>query len=187
LIGSVETDQDEILTADLFVDCTGFRSVLLGDALDVPLQSYAKYLLCDRAVTMRVPYEVYRPDRILTYTKATARESGWQWDINLQSRRGIGYVYSSQFLDADAAETALRQFEGPHSEALEAHTIHERQACAELERELRGRGAGGRISGTPRILRSVPDRICRSGDCQHVGGFCHRAACHGAVLQQDHD
>jgi tryptophan halogenase len=123
LIGSVETDQGEILTADLFVDCTGFRSVLLGDALEVPLQSYAKYLLCDRAVTMRVPYEVYRPDRILTYTKATARESGWQWDINLQSRRGIGYVYSSQFLDADAAETALRQFEGPHSELLEARHI----------------------------------------------------------------
>jgi tryptophan halogenase len=77
-ISSLETDQGETLTADLYVDCTGFRSALLGKALDVPMKSYAKYLLCDRAVTMRVPYEVYRPERILTYTLATAREAGWQ-------------------------------------------------------------------------------------------------------------
>jgi tryptophan halogenase len=122
-ISSLETDQGETLTADLYVDCTGFRSALLGKALDVPMKSYAKYLLCDRAVTMRVPYEVYRPERILTYTLATAREAGWQWDINLQSRRGIGYVYSSQFLSDDAAEAALRRYEGPHSDTLEARHI----------------------------------------------------------------
>ena len=123
LIRSVSTDRDETLTADLFVDCTGFRSALLGQALGVKTRSYARYLLCDRAVTMRVPYEVCRPDRILTYTKATAREAGWQWDINLQTRRGIGYVYSSAFLGEDEAETALRGYEGPHSEALEARHI----------------------------------------------------------------
>ncbi|HPE48602.1 MAG TPA: tryptophan 7-halogenase [Hyphomonas sp.] len=122
-IASVLTDEGEELTADLYVDCTGFRSMLLGGALGVKTKSFARHLLCDRAVTMRVPYDVYRPERIRTYTLATAREAGWQWDINLQTRRGIGYVYSSQFLSEDAAETALRQMEGPHSEALEARHI----------------------------------------------------------------
>ncbi|WP_370171519.1 MULTISPECIES: tryptophan halogenase family protein [Hyphomonas] len=123
LIAGVKTDRGDDLTADLYIDCTGFRSVLLGGALDVPVRSFEKHLLCDRAVTMRVPYDVYRPERILTYTKATAREAGWQWDINLQSRRGIGYVYSSQFLDETAAEAALRQYEGAHSDGLEARHI----------------------------------------------------------------
>ena len=123
LISAVHTDRGETLSADLYVDCTGFRSALLGGALGVKTTSCAKHLLCDRAVTMRVPYDVYRPERILTYTLATAREAGWQWDINLQTRRGLGYVYSSAFLSDDAAETALRRYEGPHSDGLEARHI----------------------------------------------------------------
>ena len=123
LIESVQTDRGDTLTADLYVDCTGFRSALLGGALGVKMKSFAKYLLCDRAVTMRIPYDVHTPPRILTYTQATARDAGWQWDINLQNRRGIGYVYSSSFLSEDAAEAALRQHEGPHSDMLEARHI----------------------------------------------------------------
>mgnify|MGYP003649274691 CR=1 FL=1 len=123
LIESVQTDRGDSLTADLYVDCTGFRSALLGGALGVKMKSFAKYLLCDRAVTMRIPYDVHTPPRILTYTQATARDAGWQWDINLQNRRGIGYVYSSSFLSEDAAEAALRQHEGPHSDMLEARHI----------------------------------------------------------------
>ena len=123
LIESVQTDRGDPLTADLYVDCTGFRSALLGGALGVKMKSFAKYLLCDRAVTMRIPYDVHTPPRILTYTQATARDAGWQWDINLQNRRGIGYVYSSSFLSEDAAEAALRQHEGPHSDMLEARHI----------------------------------------------------------------
>lgn len=123
LISSLMTDQGEELTADLYVDCTGFRSALLGQALGVKSHSFAKYLLCDRAVTMRVPYDVHKPEQIRTYTMATAREAGWQWDINLQTRRGLGYVYSSAFLSDDEAETALRQSEGPHTDGLEARHI----------------------------------------------------------------
>lgn len=123
LIESVQTDRGETLTADLYIDCTGFRSALLGGALGVKMKSFAKYLLCDRAVTMRIPYDVHAPPRILTYTQATARDAGWQWDINLQTRRGIGYVYSSSFLSDAAAEAALRQHEGPHSDKLEARHI----------------------------------------------------------------
>jgi tryptophan halogenase len=123
LISAVHTDQGDALVADLYIDCTGFRSELLGGALGVKTKSFAKHLLCDRAVTMRIPYDVYKPERILTYTLATARDAGWQWDINLQNRRGIGYVYSSDFLSEDAAETALRQHEGTHSDQLEARHI----------------------------------------------------------------
>ncbi|KCZ92331.1 tryptophan halogenase family protein [Hyphomonas johnsonii] len=123
LISAVHTDQGEALTADLYVDCTGFRAALLGGGLGVKMKSFAKHLLCNRAVTMRIPYEVYKPERIVTYTQAIARDHGWQWDINLQTRRGIGYVYSSDFLSEDAAETALRQNEGPHSDGLEARHI----------------------------------------------------------------
>ncbi|MAK59644.1 MAG: tryptophan halogenase [Ponticaulis sp.] len=120
LIESVETDQGETLSADLFVDCTGFRSVLMGGALGVGVKDYSKYLLCDRAVTMRVPYEVHKPERIVTYTRSIARDHGWQWDINLHTRRGLGYVYSSQFLSDDEAEASLRKFEGPHTDGLSA-------------------------------------------------------------------
>ena len=123
LISSLTTDRDEELTADLYIDCTGFRSALLGQALGVKSRSFARHLLCDRAVTMRVPYDVWRPEHIRTYTLATAREAGWQWDINLQTRRGLGYVYSSAFLSDDEAETALRRNEGPHTNGLEARHI----------------------------------------------------------------
>jgi tryptophan 7-halogenase len=123
LISAVHTDRGDALTADLYIDCTGFQSALLGGALGVKMKSFAQHLLCDRAVAMRIPYDVYKPERILTYTLATARDAGWQWDINLQNRRGIGYVYSSAFLSEDAAETALRQFEGRHCDQLEARHI----------------------------------------------------------------
>ncbi|MAT34227.1 MAG: tryptophan halogenase [Ponticaulis sp.] len=122
-IEDIETDTEETLNAELYVDCTGFRSVLLGGALNVPVKDYGKYLLCDRAVTMRVPYDLHTPERLLPYTKATARDFGWQWDINLQTRRGLGYVYSSKFLSDDDAEAALRRYEGPHTKDLTAARI----------------------------------------------------------------
>lgn len=123
MIESVDTDKGETLKADLFVDCTGFKSLLLGETLGVPQRHYGKYLLCDRAVTMQVPYDVWRPAKILPYTKATARDYGWQWDINLQTRRGTGYVYSSAFLSETDAEAALRKYEGPHSKDIPARHI----------------------------------------------------------------
>lgn len=122
-IVSVETNRGETIEADLFVDCSGFRSLLLGDAMGVSKRHFADKMLCDRAVTMRVPYDIYKPERIVNYTKAIARDAGWQWDINLQTRRGIGYVYSSAFLSDDQAETALRQHEGPHSDGLDVRHI----------------------------------------------------------------
>lgn len=122
-IASVTTAQGEPIEADLFIDCTGFRAKLISEALGVQNQSYSQYLLCDRAVTFRIPYEVHRPSSIRPYTQATARRCGWTWDINLRHRRGLGYVYSSQFITADEAERELRQIEGAHTDGLSANHI----------------------------------------------------------------
>lgn len=122
-IEHVDTDTSQRLTADLYIDCTGFRAALISRALGIRTISYADKLLCDRAVTVQVPYEVYRPENIRPFTTATARNAGWSWDINLQGRRGLGYVYSSNFLDANEAERDLKTAEGGHAADLPVNHI----------------------------------------------------------------
>ncbi|MEM6627436.1 MAG: tryptophan halogenase family protein, partial [Pseudomonadota bacterium] len=122
-ITAVNTKGGLRLEADLFVDCTGFAAILIGKTLGVELEDYSSWLMCDRAVTLRVPYDAHWPGRIRPFTTATARSAGWSWDIALQSRRGVGYVYSSQFISDDDAEAELRAFEGPHTGSLEARRL----------------------------------------------------------------
>ncbi len=122
-IDAVLTDSGRRLEADLFIDCTGFRGLLIEGAMNVPFKDFGQYLLCDRAVAMRVPYETFYPGHIKPFTTATALSNGWVWDIGLVNRRGTGYVYSSAFLDDDAAEAELRAHEGPHTDSLEARRI----------------------------------------------------------------
>jgi 2-polyprenyl-6-methoxyphenol hydroxylase-like FAD-dependent oxidoreductase len=110
-IKSVTLEDGTIHAADLFVDCSGFRSLLLGDALDVPWVSYSDTLLCDRAVACPVAYEDENVP-LRSYTTATAKDAGWVWEIDLQSRRGTGYVYSSGFCDEAQAEATLRAHNG---------------------------------------------------------------------------
>lgn len=86
---------------DFFVDCTGFRSILLGKALGVPYVHWDKWLLCDSAIAM--PSELRAKDAT-PYTTSTAHESGWQWKVPLQHRVGNGVVYSSKLLDHEKAE-----------------------------------------------------------------------------------
>ena len=91
--------------------------------MGVGKRHFSDKLLCDSAVTMRVPYDVHKPDHLLNYTKATAQDAGWIWDINLQSRRGVGYVYSSAFQSKDQAEARLRAYEGAHSDDIDVRHI----------------------------------------------------------------
>ena len=123
-IDAVVTDGGRRLSADLFIDCTGFRGLLIAQALEVPFRDFSDWLLCDSAVTLRVPYDLHYPGRVKPYTTATALTNGWMWDIGLVNRRGTGYVYSSAFQDRDAAEAELRAREGPHAAQLEARHIH---------------------------------------------------------------
>ncbi|MGD8341104.1 MAG: tryptophan 7-halogenase [Gammaproteobacteria bacterium] len=123
-IAAVRTKSGERLTADLFIDCTGFASLLIEKALDVDWIDFSQWLLCDRAVVMRVPHEHYYPGQVRPYTTATALSSGWAWETVLTSGRAVGYVHSSNHIGLDDAERELRRYEGAHSEGLDARTVH---------------------------------------------------------------
>jgi tryptophan halogenase len=93
----------ERVTGDLFIDCSGFRSLLLGNIMGVAWQDWTHWLPCDRALA--VPCQ--RLGALTPYTRATARRAGWTWRIPLQHRTGNGYVFSSQFINDDDAQDAL--------------------------------------------------------------------------------
>ncbi len=122
-IASVQTKGGKRLVADLFVDCTGFAALLSEKKLGVKWVDCSQWLLCDRAVTMHVPYERHYPGYIRPYTTATALSNGWVWEIPLQNKRSLGYVHASAFLDEEDAENELRAFEGAHSESLESRVV----------------------------------------------------------------
>lgn len=110
-IASLSRENGEDLIADLFIDCTGFRSVLLQQALGEPYEDYNDYLFNDKAVALRFPFED-KEKELTSYTMSTAVSSGWIWEIPLYSRKGSGYVYCSRYKSPDDAETELRQFLG---------------------------------------------------------------------------
>ena len=108
-IESVKLNDGTTVTGDLFIDCSGFRGLLIEQALKTGYDEWTRWLPCDRA--MAVPCENVGP--LTPYTRATAREAGWQWRIPLQHRTGNGYVYSSQFIsDDEAAAKLLSRLDG---------------------------------------------------------------------------
>jgi len=101
------------LKSDVFVDCTGFRSLILGEALGEKLQSMDHILFNDRALALHVPYE-NDDDPLACHTIATGQNAGWTWDIGLTSRRGVGHVFSSAYLsEEEAAENLVNYLGGP--------------------------------------------------------------------------
>ncbi len=121
-IAGVHTREHGELCADLYIDCTGFRATLIGEALGSPFKKVDDVLFVDRALAMQVPYpEVDTP--IPSYTISTAHEAGWSWDIGLRQRRGIGYAYSSRHSSAERAEQVLRAYVGPASDGLTARSL----------------------------------------------------------------
>lgn len=104
-IDSVKLESGEKILGDLFIDCTGFRGLLIGDALDVGYEDWSEYLPCNRAVAVACE----RTEPLLPYTKSTAREAGWQWRIPLQHRTGNGHVYCDGFTTLDDATQRLME------------------------------------------------------------------------------
>ena len=106
-VSGVTLTDGSTLAADLFVDCSGFASVLLGKSLAEPFVSYAATLVCDRAVVGGWD----RPDGepVLGYTLSETMDHGWSWRIDHPERINRGYVYSSAFTADDAAEAELRR------------------------------------------------------------------------------
>ena len=108
-IESLSTESGQTLTADLFVDCSGSASLLIGKHYGIPLRAQQHVLFNDRALAVQVAYP--RPDSpIASCTHSTAREAGWVWDIGLPSRRGVGYTYSSAHTSDAKAEQVLREY-----------------------------------------------------------------------------
>ena len=102
-VRAVALESGDEIGGDLFIDCSGFRGLLIGDTLGVGVEDWSKWLPCDRAVAAPcASASVLTP-----YTRSTAREAGWQWRIPLQHRTGNGYVYASTWLDDTAAADAL--------------------------------------------------------------------------------
>ena len=117
-IAAVTARQHGDLTADLFIDCTGFRATLIGETMGSEFTSYKNELFCDRAVALQVPYEqAGGPIPSCTYT--TAKDYGWIWDIGLHERRGLGYVYSSKYCDEETAVATLKAHIGPAADKLQ--------------------------------------------------------------------
>ena len=123
-IAAVLTKGGKRLDADLFIDCTGFAALLAEKQLGIDWVDCSQWLLCDRAITMNVPYEHHYPGYVRPYTTASALSNGWVWEIPLQTRKALGYVHASGFISQEAAEREIRAFEGPHAESLDTGVVH---------------------------------------------------------------
>lgn len=136
----VEVDEDGIqsihlndgteITADLFIDCTGFKSLLLEKKLGVSFNNF-DFLVNDSAIAARIPYqnEIEQKEKIHNTTLCTAVEEGWTWEIPLWNRLGAGYVYSSQFTSREKAELDFRNkfnWTGPVNYISFRHGFHEK-------------------------------------------------------------
>ena len=108
-IESVTLESGEKVEGDLFIDCSGFRGLLIEQALETGYEDWSHWLPCDRAVTTQCE----SGGSFAAVTRATARPAGWQWRIPLQHRTGNGYVYSSAHTsDDEATSTLLANLEG---------------------------------------------------------------------------
>ncbi len=109
-VTSVRVADGRDIAGDLFIDCSGFRGLLIEESLHTGYEDWSHWLPCDRA--MAVPCDFRRDANgaaldFTPYTRSTAREAGWQWRIPLQHRIGNGYVYCSRFLSDDEAASVL--------------------------------------------------------------------------------
>ena len=111
-VKTIETNEDGILSlnnihkADMFIDCTGFKSLLLGDTLKEHFNDYSNLLVNNKAWATRVPYKD-KENELVPYTNCTAIENGWVWNIPSWERIGTGYVYSDKYV---SDEEALNEF-----------------------------------------------------------------------------
>jgi len=108
-IQSVQLKDGREISADFFIDCSGFKALLIDKHLDAGFENWNKYLFTDRAIAVQTENN----GDILPYTISTAQRSGWTWKIPLQNRTGNGYVYSSAHSsDQSAMDNIVQKVEG---------------------------------------------------------------------------
>lgn len=99
---------------DFYIDCSGFSSLLFGKTLNVPFVNKSDIILTDTALALQVPTDP--TEELFPYTKATAHDAGWVWDIPLTTRRGTGLVYSSKHMNDEEALQAFSKYHGKNLE-----------------------------------------------------------------------
>ncbi len=102
-ISLLRLDSGANITGDLFIDCTGFRAMLIGEAMKVEYEDWSHWLFCDSAIAVQTE----SVGEAVPYTRSIARDAGWQWRIPLQHRVGNGIVFSSRHTDKDTAKQTL--------------------------------------------------------------------------------
>ena len=125
-IEKVVTAKSGAFTSDLFIDCTGFKALLIGGALKVPFRKCGDTLPVDTALAIQVPYETPE-STIKPYTQSTAQSNGWIWDIGLTTRRGVGHVFSSAHTNVESALLELDDYiqaSGGKANVEDARTIN---------------------------------------------------------------
>lgn len=121
-IECVHTQQHGSFSADLYIDCTGFRAELIGQMPGAAFKSVRDVLFTDRALACKVPLDEGDP-AMESVTISTAHEAGWTWDIGLNGARGIGCVYSSDYIGDDRAAEILRAYIGPGHDDITTRRI----------------------------------------------------------------
>ncbi len=120
---SVQTKQNGSVKGDIFIDCTGHRAALIGDHMRAEFTDVSHILFNDRALALPVPY-LNSHAAIASQTDATAMATGWVWDIGLQTRRGVGHVFSSRHSGEEAARASLSAYlsGSPEGQAVDVNT-----------------------------------------------------------------
>ncbi len=124
VIASLTLQSGDVMTADLYIDCTGFAARLINSDKTNVFEDKSPILFVDKAVTTRIPHDGIQA--INGYTKCTAQTSGWIWDIALQERRGIGHVYSSRHTSEEDAKRQLAQYIGQPEGDLDIRALNMR-------------------------------------------------------------
>lgn len=187
LVSALNTERGDRLAGDLFVDCSGFRALLIEGAMGSAFDDWSHWLPCDRAVA--VPCG--RVAETTPYTRSTARAAGWQWRIPLQHRTGNGYVYASRHAsDDEAVATLLANLDG---EALAEPRVLRFTAGTRRRAWIGNVVAIGLSSGFLEPLESTSIHLIQSGIAKLLSLFPDRdcdpalPARYNALLNADMD
>lgn len=176
-VTALTTDRGERLEGDLFLDCSGFRALLIDGVMGAKFEDWSHWLPCDRAVA--VPCA--RVADTTPYTRATLRTAGWQWRIPLQHRIGNGYVYSSAFISDDEAATTL--LGGLDGEALDEPRFLRFKAGFRRETWQKNVVAIGLSAGFLEPLESTSIHLIQSGIAKLITLFPDRDCDPGLARQ----